>query len=566
MKTPQKNRGGSSPYVPFVKLDYRNYISAPQLVLGWLFTILLFGLLGLALLYIFFISRGELATIQESISIASPLIRTIFYALGCSIFQVLGGLCIALAIKNLKSSTLKKVLIGGTIAIYSLQPAVVHEIWTNTLFFSSNDLFGLTIASIWQFIPFPTLFFLVILNNDYLWQRTLTNTEAKRWASFKQVYGAPILRLATGLFILRFLWMVTKFDLPWAFQKGLPNDKQLITVRIGKATDVAGFKTWVMLLLIVVIMVFVLLYVIRFWNERRSEDNRNNTHHPSKDFGSGYGIGQVINSETSVGVISFFLLVIYFSPLLLFIFHNLGYLSTISIADDLLFSLITTFLIGGSAALFAGLAGFYFSYASRRGQGRLRNIWELSPLFVYAVPLIVLSIAAKSACTGFVKLLSQSNFLVIIGDFWGIETVRFFLDFVPQATTSFVCYVLFTIPFVYIVLSSMVEDETQLSIDNLAICDGARPGMRSQARIAFRKSSGVIYAGFFAFLIIWQDLSIPIRLSNTEYLWFSHELVEAGANEASSYSSFLMLATTVSLFLGIIHAVVFSDKALSMKK
>lgn len=179
---------------------------------------------------------------------------TLFYAISSSVLQVVLGLAAALAVHWTGRKGLRPLLVTAMLAPYATPPALIGLVY-RFLFGRNGDVpqlalswFGLpaetwyslhpvaaaSAASVWQFFPFSFLLIYTALTGTPSAQLKAARLDgAPFWTMTYKVVLLRIAPVLLAVFVLRFIFMLVKFDTPYIFtEAGLASRADVATVEI----------------------------------------------------------------------------------------------------------------------------------------------------------------------------------------------------------------------------------------------------------------------------------------------------------------------------------------------
>lgn len=540
------------------------YSNKSQVVLGWCTTIVGLGTLLACLVTVAYYSAQMILSEGFEDTVRRALGMSLGYAGLCSIGQVMMGLLLALCAHIFLRSWARRAVTTLMIIVYCLQPFVVEDIWARVLGFDTTSFAVLVAASIWQFSPFAMLFFQVEMDEVEREESWLASVESpSRFHRWRQVHLLSILKLGGVLVVLRFLWMYTKFDLPFLFQLGGHSSNYLVAVRIGKIAQ--GFDdacVWGGYMLAPLLLLFAIGLVLR----------RRIVRHPisamerllqlspiSRQWPRGgrevrvQNVGRVRASSVRFWA-AVAVLALYLAPLIgacakyLPRFH----VSSVRVLGE---SLVNTFVVGGLAALVASILGAFLAYLSQRGHRSIDWAWRKSPALIYAVPLVLLSVFLVKAVPWLgegARALSVVWY-VPLRSILGITPTKLAAVnlYLANGTSAFLAFLLFSLPFTFFVLRSFCSNPQHLYREQLALVDGMKPGASFYGRVVIPNlGSAVLYSLFLSFIINWQDNSVPLRLQSSGFSLFSYELKKLASSEILVQAELVAVGLVFSIGLG----------------
>jgi len=432
------------------------------------------------------------------------------YAAGTASLQVLVGAVLAVGI-SLFPKRPRLLLCALAFIPYCLQPYVIAEIWRqkNVLNFGTEDFFDLVSASVWQYSPFPMLFFVIAFEGARA-QRRLTETEsASALARFLQLNASKMLSLGATLIGLRFLWMYSKFDLPYLFPPRITDQNQLLVVEVFERSGHGDGSIYLGALIVSLLLILIVSKALVSAIKRLDLWDRFVKQFISR------GLLALTDARGSSGarrlfllrISTVFLLFIFLFPLLkaitVYYQHFPRALVEMLTSDTLLRPLKHTVLLCGAAAASASVVGTMLAYAVNRVDAGLtrRSLKIVFPYVSYALPLVVFA-----GYAGWIREFLQTCLLEIGTPLEHVSKLSYDLAVV-------LIYTSFCLPFVFFILTEYVGSERSKSVEIARLADGLSPGFRFQAKLVLsRHFVPLIYAAYFAFVICWQDIALPTRL------------------------------------------------------
>ncbi len=577
-------------------------------ILGVAISILCLGGLGATLAFVLyrFLFDSSFGDVADGFVAAGP---TLIYATVCAVLQVTVGLILAISIQSIsrlrkngyetcETRTDHRISLRGPgisrgdplirsvsrwpkslfpqpvraefwlallfeslcIAAYTMQPYLLSEVFIVKLGMSAESIATLFVVSIWQFAPFSMVFFIDAFDRAGWRESGLVALESKshlrRWI---QVYWPRIRTLFIALVGLRFCWMIGKFDVPYAISKAWTQDRQLISLRLHTSSDLSEACFWGGILLSILTIAFaartLTFRIVRRWNIGAWWLNART---PDFPFGSIVQRG-VDLFPWLIRPLAILLILGFLTPIFVAAYSFIPDAFGESLAR-LKPSLCGTALICGSAALIAGCVATLVAHLAERGSGILATSWHSAPKIAYAVPLILLSffsLLLVEPVGGGVELL-LSGLKETLRKFGisntQIAEIRFAL---PSIIVAIFTYTLYAAPFAYLVVRDSIATRERFNLEKLALVDGSRPGISFLLRIVFWPSrSAVLHASFFAFVINWQDLAIPLRLQTSRLEFFSFKLKQLkDEGNAISTDEVMGVALLISLALAMMYSI-----------
>lgn len=188
---------------------------------------------------------------------AGMIWRTLYYATASSVLQVLLGLMAALSVHWASRGWLKPVFVTILLAPYATPSALIgmvyrflfgmngdvprlFERWFDTLpetWYVLHPVTASVAASVWQFFPFSFLLLYVALAGTPTAQLKSARLDgAPFWVLTWRIVLRRILPVLLAVFVLRFIFMLVKFDTPYIFtEAGLASPADVATVEIYAA-------------------------------------------------------------------------------------------------------------------------------------------------------------------------------------------------------------------------------------------------------------------------------------------------------------------------------------------
>lgn len=456
------------------------------------------GVLGITTVAFFRALETALAAATE-LWAATQL--SLLYAAATALLQVLVGGLLAFGIALFRRNT-RLILSSVAFLPYCLQPYVVAEIWRRKkgIDLGVDEFSDLLFASVWQFAPFAMMFFLIAFESGRS-QQNLVKTESSNLLSrFLQLNEIRLLKVGLALFGLRFLWMYTKFDLPFLFKPRVTDGNLLLVVeafnQIGTGNEAVYLGGLVLSLLLAILIgaVVKLLGAARIRGLVRTPALRLAGVHISEG-----RWGLHLFKGTALIMIGGFLY-----PLLRAWYSYGPYLGeslATAISEPRLYEpILSTGLVCSSSAASAALIGGVLAYSANRvGRGLVRKGFSIVLPFVsYAVPLVILAAHAEQ-----IRRIIQHALLNLRVP---VQSVSELSDFL----TAYFIYTTFCIPFAFFLLMEYVGSERERPTELLRLADGLRPGLGFQLSVVIgRNVVPLLYAAYFAFVISWQDIAVP---------------------------------------------------------
>lgn len=521
------------------------------------------------------------------ISLVALMERTGGFAVTTAMAQVLVGLILAVGLERLRnrfldrSDLVYRLLLSVLVAIYTLHPLVVHDLWANYYSFTANSDFALlSLAAIWQYAPFAMLFFIAAFQTVTPQAKKLVRLETRSHLyRFIQVAGAWVIRIGLLLLALRFLWMFSKFDLPYTFLADNDSSEQLLATMVGRdGLSPNEVFYWAALMFVAVMPLAMLVFIGRavLQGERRSSGWLNAT---VRDVGRRIekvlpatlvtAVERVrvalshllveprfsrfldrVTSMVSIGTV--FLFVATFVHAASLYLPALGMIDPSSVAARFPTSVAVTITLCSVTAIVAGLIGAFIGYVARRFPDQaLITTWERGTVLVYALPIVILSLFAKrayNAVEGVAKLY-RSYLYGSFGQSGNVGGLVDILSVMPEAIVSGLSYVAFSVPFCLLLLYAFFGNQGSRRREEQALVDGTGRGwpiIGHALKNEYRGALGLVV--FIAFVIHWQDVSVALRFKDLPLLAGEFEELtgESGTTEAAAFG----IGFAVSVALG----------------
>jgi ABC-type glycerol-3-phosphate transport system permease component len=486
------------------------------------------------------------------------LLATLSFALLAALAQTGWGFVLACAVRD-QRPLLRRSIVSLLVLVYCLQPVLVQDLWERLLNWPKASFVTLTAASIWQFAPFATLYFLLAMDRVDAAETWLTLSECSNGvARWRQVFGTRIARAAVAIATLRFLWTFTKYDLPFAFFNNSGGGK-VLAIRVGQGTRAEAME-WAGVMLVGLALVSLTYLLL----QKLTLSMRDRVRPPPifvpaliPASSSKYQLGRASRPTRMPRVLSVVGLACVVLELLPLARGAAEYLPPIiaNTPDDLFRgiwpSLRLTLLIGISAAALSTLGAALLAYAAARGASRIQNVWRHVPLLTYAVPLALLSVMALDTLATLRAHLAEIA-AAVMGAFGSDSSslARLLTTTLPNGVMVTAAYVVFSMPFAFALLHDIFRSPRNLAMEQLALVDGMRAGLRFQWRfVAKYFMPALIYTAFLSFVINWQDLTFASRVQADDFELFSYRLRFANPDMPNAQHMAIAFAASVLMSL-----------------
>ncbi|WP_276358376.1 carbohydrate ABC transporter permease [Cohnella caldifontis] len=232
-----------------------------------------------------FVGLHNFAELFQDKHFWSDLSKTLIYAGGSVVFQVVLGIAIALLLNQRFAG--RSFLRGATVLPYIVPSIVVTITWQwmlNTNYgviskflgyfgvyqfnFFSVDMSMITVVlvSVWSFTPFVTLVFLAGLQTvpEDMYESAALDGAGK-WTQFRTITIPMLSPIIANIVLLRGIWMFNKFDLVWLMTGGGPLERTEtlpVTTYIYTFSQYKiGYGVSIAVVSFLIMLIFMLIYL-----------------------------------------------------------------------------------------------------------------------------------------------------------------------------------------------------------------------------------------------------------------------------------------------------------------
>ncbi len=522
-----------------IGIRWENYVSGYSRVALWMTSVFF----GFAILFLFysaiFVRSGILGSDTFSQGVyGTAAIRSLWYAASTATMQVVFGLILGAAIFILGNKFLTVVVLSLSFTIYSLQPSVVFDIWTRLLGFESN-FSSLIWASTWQYTSFCVMFFFLQFSTVERKELALARSEVSTIHAYRAVYQSRLIIAFCALLLLRFILMLAKFDLPFVFLKGHDSSYRTITFwmshgRLAEIPKWIGMQALVMMTgvaLFFAIKASVPKLIIIGSSEKRSKIKKSRE-------------SQIFPAVRAVVKVNLFLLLgCFLTPIIVSLFGIVGQSGSSTLGMFSTYGSVISYsvLVSGCSAAIAVSVASIFHHFSIRGVPGTDIYWSWLSVLVYATPMIALNLSANKISDFLESCFQLSGVYLTTG------------QSVSSLITSILFYTIWLTPFILFLTNRTISEIPRdiLKTEVLSIVDGLKPAsFRILWNSLFRSRQLMMFFLVIGFIIIWQDLSLSLRLENFEM--FSYTLYDSQSLEDVNYTAPLSASLLVSLVVGAV--------------
>ena len=387
--------------------------------------------------------------------------------------------------------------------VYCLQPLAVEDIFVHRLGLPSTSPLSLVLASIWQYAPFCAVFFVATIRASSPEERWMLEVEsAPGIRNFIHLHWPDVRAIAVKLLALRFMWMMTKFELPNMFLDNAPVKTLPVLINRSTTAEDVGYYTSILLLLIAIVLK-VTTTVAGSLDRRRDARTRKSRRYsaPAGRFDAWVG-----RSPSLTAVLSALLVAAYLVPLVLE-FEHLGtrMFGAIRNSSEVISSLLNTIAMALSVGILSAVTALYLAHGAEMGQRFVRTVTNQSR-YIYGFPMVFMGFVAF----GLYDVLKEFNNAELrIPENWGMLSA-------PQTITLLVAYFVFCVPFAYTLIDSFARKaltpERTALINQDAAAGGLVLGTLKNNRHVW---PFLFVVAYFVFIITWQDAAIPARICHS---------------------------------------------------